>query len=102
MENYMTYLWILVIIVSLVVEASTYSLVALWFIPAAALAIVLALFKINVAVQIVAFFIVSLVCILFYVSNFIKYNFVSSKSYNANVKLKEARFIKSVSSNESL
>ena len=66
MENYMTYLWILVIIVSLVVEASTYSLVALWFIPAAALAIVLALFKISVAVQIVAFFIVSLVCILFF------------------------------------
>ncbi|MBQ7898045.1 MAG: NfeD family protein [Clostridia bacterium] len=65
MENYMTYLWILVIIVSLVVEAGTYSLVALWFIPAAAAAIVLSLFKAGIPLQIAVFFIVALLCIVF-------------------------------------
>ena len=66
MENYMTYLWILVIIVSLVVEASTYSLVALWFIPAAAVTIVLSLFKVSVSLQVVVFFVIALLCIIFF------------------------------------
>ena len=66
MENYMTYLWILVIVVSLVVEASTYSLVALWFIPAAAVTIVLSLFKVSVSLQVVVFFVIALLCIIFF------------------------------------
>lgn len=66
MENYMTYLWILVIIVSLVVEASTYSLVALWFIPASAVAIVLSIFKADVSLQVVVFFVIALLCIVFF------------------------------------
>lgn len=66
MENYMTYLWILVIIVSLVVEASTYSLVALWFIPAAAVTIVLSLFKVSASLQVVVFFVIALLCIIFF------------------------------------
>lgn len=64
MGNYMTYLWMLVVIVSLVVEASTYALVALWFIPAALVAVVLSFFEVDALLQIVVFFILSLVFIL--------------------------------------
>ncbi len=66
MENYMTYLWILTIIVSLVVEAGTYALVAIWFVPAAAVCIVLSVFDLSIAVQVVTFFVLSLICILFF------------------------------------
>lgn len=66
MENYMTYLWILTIIVSLVVEAGTYTLVAIWFVPAAAVSIVLSVFDLSIAVQVVTFFVLSLVSILFF------------------------------------
>ena len=62
----MTYIWILVIVLSLVIEASTYALVALWFIPAAAISAVVALFKVDVAWQVVIFFLVALICIIFF------------------------------------
>ena len=66
MENYMTYFWILMIIVSLVVEAGTYALVAIWFVPAAAVSIVLSVFDLSIAIQVVTFFVLSLVSILFF------------------------------------
>ncbi len=62
----MTYLWILVIIVSLVVEAGTYALVAIWFVPAAAIAVVLSVLKLSIPVQVLVFFVISLVSILFF------------------------------------
>ena len=62
----MEYIWILVIVLSLVIEASTYALVALWFIPAAAVSVVLALFNVNILWQIVIFFAISLVSIIFF------------------------------------
>ena len=62
----MTYLWILVIIVSLVVEAGTYALVAVWFVPAAAVCIVLSVFDLSIAIQVLVFFVISLVSILFF------------------------------------
>lgn len=64
MGNYMSYLWIVVIIVSLVVEGSTASLVAIWFIPSAIVAIILSLFNVGITLQVLIFFVMSLGCIL--------------------------------------
>lgn len=60
----MTYLWLFVIIISLVVEASTASLVAIWFIPSAIVAIVLSFFEVSVGIQVIIFFILSLFSII--------------------------------------
>lgn len=62
----MAYLWILVIVVSLVVEASTYALVAIWFIPAAAISTVLAIFNLSIAWQVIVFCILALASVLFF------------------------------------
>ncbi len=61
----MTYLWILVIVASLLAEAGTYALVAIWFIPSAIVALVLAIFEVSIAVQTVVFFVLSVAFILF-------------------------------------
>lgn len=61
----MTYLWLIVIIVSLLLEAGTYSLVAIWFIPSAIVSLVLSLFEVSVAVQTLVFFVLSVLSVLF-------------------------------------
>ncbi len=64
MGSYMTYLWIFVVIIALVVEASTASLTAIWFIPSAIVAIVLSFFKVSVGIQVIIFFVLSLISII--------------------------------------
>ncbi len=64
MGSYMTYLWIFVVIIALVVEASTASLVAIWFIPSAIVAIVLSFFNVSVGIQVIIFFVLSLISII--------------------------------------
>ena len=60
----MIYIWLAVIVIALVVEAVTAGLVSLWFVPAAAVCIVLELLKAPQPIQIVVFLAISLVLIV--------------------------------------
>lgn len=60
----MLYIWIAVIIFALIVEGMTAGLTSLWFVPAAAVAIVLELFKVPQAIQILVFLVSSLVLLV--------------------------------------
>ena len=51
----MTFVWIALIIISVVVEMLTVSLVAIWFMPAGLVALVLSLLGVNVSVQILVY-----------------------------------------------
>ena len=61
----MLYIWIGIIIAALIVEGITAGLTSIWFVPAAAVCIVLELLKAPQTLQIVAFLVVSLACIVF-------------------------------------
>lgn len=56
----MPYVWLGVILLSVVVEACTMGLVAVWFLPGALAALVLSLFEIDLIWQLVAFGVLSL------------------------------------------
>lgn len=53
--SFMTFVWIALIIFSVIVEMMTVSLVSIWFMPAGLIALVLSLFNVHVAVQIVVY-----------------------------------------------
>lgn len=63
--NYMPFLWIAVIVISVFAEAMTASLVAIWFMPSAIVATVLAFFKVPLYVQILIFALLSALFIIF-------------------------------------
>ena len=54
----MVFVWLFVIVASIVVEASTVSLVSIWFIPSACVSMILALCDVNLWIQLVVFFII--------------------------------------------
>lgn len=60
------YVYSAIIIISLVIEAVTSSLVAIWFVPSSIIGILLDLLNVNTAVQIVVFFVVSIVLMLLF------------------------------------
>ena len=57
------YLWLTVGIVSFVVELLTVGLISIWFVLGALVALLLALLDLHIAIQVVAFAVVSLICI---------------------------------------
>ena len=60
----MLYVWIAVLVLAIVAEAATSDLVAIWFVPAAILSLVLALFTVPRWVQVLAFIAVGLVLVI--------------------------------------
>ena len=60
----MVYVWLAVIALSLIVEASTATLVAIWFIPSALIASVIAKLGGGIILQLVVFLVLSIVLIL--------------------------------------
>lgn len=60
----MVYVWLIVIALSLIVEASTATLVAIWFIPSAIISAVIAKLGGDLVFQSVVFLLLSIVCIL--------------------------------------
>lgn len=60
----MTYFWIAIILLAIVVEAMTADLVAIWFMPAAAVAMVLSLLQIPLWIQIAVFFVLVVVFLI--------------------------------------
>ena len=65
MDAYMPYIWLSVVILSVIVEASTFTLVSVWFIPAALISMILAFCSVDLWIQLVVFIVVSLALIIF-------------------------------------
>ena len=63
--EYMPFFWIAVIVLSVISEAMTATLVAIWFMPSALVATVLAFFKVPIFVQVLVFAILSALFIIF-------------------------------------
>ena len=61
----MPLIWLGVLVLSIVVEATTMGLVAVWFMPGALVALVLSLFDVGLPWQIVAFVVLAVVLLLF-------------------------------------
>ena len=61
----MEYFWIGMIILSVVCEVLTPGLVAIWFMPAALVSMLLAFFDVSVLVQVPVFLVLSILCIIF-------------------------------------
>ena len=57
--EFMIFFWLGVVVVALVVEALTVGLVSIWLVPGALVAMLLAIFKLPLPVQIPAFFLLS-------------------------------------------
>ena len=64
MPEMMPYIWLGVIVLSIVTEAATAGLVSIWFIPGALTALVLSLFDVSVIWQACAFVVLSLVALI--------------------------------------
>lgn len=67
------YLWLAVGIVSFVVELLTVGLISIWFVLGALVALLLALLDLHIAIQVVAFVVVSLICIFCFRNYWVKH-----------------------------
>ena len=61
MEDFMIFIWLAFTVIAMVCEALTVSLVAIWFVPAALIATILAALNVAVWVQALVFFVLSAV-----------------------------------------
>lgn len=68
----MIWIWLIVMILALVCEACTTALVSIWFVPPAIISMVLAVVEIDVWIQVVVFFVVSVASIAVFHSIFKK------------------------------
>ena len=67
------YLWLAVGLVSFVVELLTVGLISIWFVLGALVALLLALLDLHIAIQVVAFVVVSLICIFCFRNYWVKH-----------------------------
>lgn len=65
MDSYLPFIWLAVIIFSVIIEASTFTLVSIWFIPAALISMILAFCSVDLWIQLVVFAAVSILLIIF-------------------------------------
>lgn len=65
MPEMMPLIWLGIIVLSIVVEASTMGLVAVWFLPGALVSLVLALFEVGLPWQITVFVVLAAVMLFF-------------------------------------
>ena len=76
----MVWIWITVIVISVVCEAATAALVSIWFMPAALISLVLSCFEVHIWIQAATFFVVSIMSIVIFHSFFGKYISKSKKT----------------------
>ena len=62
----MIWLWIGVIIVSIVLEAVTAAVVSIWFVPAGIVSLILAIVGVGTVWQVVSFFVISFICLILF------------------------------------
>ncbi len=65
MLSYLPYIWVGIILLAVVLEAATCTLVSIWFIPSAVIALVLSLFKVELWIQILTFIVLSALLLVF-------------------------------------
>ena len=65
MDNALPFMWLGIVVLSVVVEISTVSLVSIWFMPSALVAMILAFCGVPLWIQILVFLILSALCIIF-------------------------------------
>lgn len=82
----MIWIWLTVMILALVCEACTTALVSIWFVPPAIIATVLAIVEVDVWIQAVVFFVVSIVSIVVFHSLF-KKKLANSKKRATNTDI---------------
>ena len=70
--DYMVWLWLAVVVMALICEGITTALVSIWFVPGAVIAIVLAALELEVWIQALVFFVVSIVSVVIFQSLFRK------------------------------
>ena len=61
----MEFVWIAVMVAAIAIEATTAGLVAIWFLPASLLSLLLAICKVPLPIQLAVFVAVSLACVIF-------------------------------------
>ena len=66
MEKFMPYIWILVLLVSVIAETLSRKLIVIWLAPAAAISLILGWCGLDVWVQALAFFVISTLAILLF------------------------------------
>lgn len=64
--SFMAIVWFILIIFSVAIGLMTMSLIVIWFIPAGIIAFILSLFKVNVAVQVIAYVLSAALLIVLY------------------------------------
>lgn len=64
-ENIDSVIWLCVIVVATIVEAETLALVSVWFIPSAAVSLILSFCGVDMAIQISVFAVLSFVLLIF-------------------------------------
>jgi membrane protein implicated in regulation of membrane protease activity len=61
----MAYVWLSVIVLAIIAEASTVSLVSIWFVPSACIAMILALCNVPIWIQLIVFFVTFVLLMIF-------------------------------------
>lgn len=65
MAEIMPYIWIGIIVFALILKVHTFTFFPVWFIPSAFAAFILSLFKVRVWIQVIIFFILTLISLVF-------------------------------------
>ena len=65
MDNALPFIWLGIVLLSVIVEVSTVALVSIWFMPSALVAMILAFCGVPLWIQILVFLILSALCLLF-------------------------------------
>ena len=60
----MLYAWIAVLVLAIVIEAATSDFVAIWFMPAAVISLILSLFNVQIWIQILCFVVIGLTLVI--------------------------------------
>jgi len=82
----MIWIWLTVMILALVCEGCTTALVSIWFVPPAIISMILAILEVDVWVQVVVFFVVSIASIVLFHS-FFKKKLANSKKKATNTDI---------------
>ena len=77
----MVYFWLAVMIIAIIVEVIVPSLVSIWFVPSALIAMILSFFTDNIVVQVIVFLITSIIFI------FLSRKFIGKAKKNARTNI---------------
>ncbi len=78
--------WFIVLVTLISIEVATADLLTIWFMPAAVVCIVLAAFNVSVPIQIVVFFVLSIIAVVLYKTVLKKFIMAKKKS-RTNISL---------------